>query len=68
MGIEKDVRGAQASPRRGVGLCAGCRFASVKESARGSAFWRCERADADPAFPRYPSLPVTHCAGFASKD
>jgi hypothetical protein len=68
MGIEKDGRGVQTSPQKGVGLCAACRFASVKQGAHGSAFWRCERADVEPAFPRYPSLPVTRCAGFASRD
>ena len=47
-----------------VGLCARCAFASPQAGARGSRFWRCRRADADPAFPRYPALPVLRCPGF----
>jgi hypothetical protein len=30
-----------------------------------STFVRCGKADVDPAFPRYPRLPVVACAGFA---
>jgi hypothetical protein len=29
-----------------------------------SLFWRCERADTEPEFPRYPTLPVLRCHGF----
>jgi hypothetical protein len=29
-----------------------------------SLFWRCARADTEPEFPRYPSLPVLACRGF----
>ena len=46
-----------------VGLCAHCRLAVVQRSARGSRFWRCGRADADPSFRRYPPLPVDRCSG-----
>ncbi len=48
----------------GVGLCARCAHSSRQESARGSAFWRCLRADQDPAYRRYPPLPVQSCAGY----
>jgi hypothetical protein len=47
-----------------VGLCATCRHARVQESARGARFWRCARADAEPAYRRYPPLPVRDCPGF----
>jgi hypothetical protein len=47
-----------------AGLCARCAQARVQRSARGSAFWRCLRADRDPAFQRYPPLPVLRCPGF----
>jgi hypothetical protein len=50
--------------RRRVGLCAGCGFAAVQRGASGR-FWRCRRADSDPAYRRYPPLPVLRCAGFA---
>jgi hypothetical protein len=47
-----------------VGLCARCASASLQRSARGSEFWRCGRAEADPAYLRYPPLPVLRCPGF----
>jgi hypothetical protein len=47
-----------------VGLCARCAHAAVQRSSRGSTFWRCRRADSDPAFRRYPPLPVLRCPGF----
>lgn len=56
------------TPRRwlgGVGLCSICRFAAQQESARGSRFWRCLRAEHEPArYLRYPPLPVNDCRGF----
>jgi len=47
------------------GLCASCRHARVQESARGSRFWRCGLAETDPAFRRYPPLPVRACPGYS---
>ena len=44
------------------GLCASCRHAELVKGAR-SAFWMCGRARTDPAYPRYPRLPVLACAG-----
>ena len=49
------------------GLCGGCRWARAVVSARGSRFLRCGRADDDPAFARYPALPVRACAGFEAE-
>ena len=46
------------------GLCASCRWAAAIESARGSVFLRCGRSDHDPAYRKYPPLPVRACAGF----
>jgi len=46
-----------------VGLCAHCRHASAQENTRRRVFWRCLRADHDPAYRRYPPLPVVACAG-----
>ncbi len=48
---------------RRVGLCASCSHARVVTSSRGSEFWLCERALADPRFRKYPQLPVVACAG-----
>ena len=35
-------------------------------SDRGSTFYLCERSATDPQFPKYPRLPVLHCAGYES--
>jgi len=47
-----------------AGLCATCRHARVQETARGSRFWRCLRAETDERFDRYPRLPVRECPGY----
>jgi hypothetical protein len=46
-----------------AGLCADCLYARRIESARGSMFYLCERSASDPAFPKYPQLPVIECSG-----
>jgi hypothetical protein len=56
------VRGTD--DERLVGLCARCHHARVQTTARGSTFWRCGRAESDPRFVRYPTLPVRVCPGF----
>jgi hypothetical protein len=48
-----------------VGLCARCTHVHIVENRRGSRFYRCRLADVDPAFPRYPPLPVLLCPGYA---
>jgi hypothetical protein len=53
-----------APPLGRVGLCAACRFAEVIDSSRGSTFYRCTLSDTDPAFLRYPILPVRRCVGY----
>jgi hypothetical protein len=50
-----------------AGLCRGCAHARLQRTARGSAFWRCLRADTDARFPRYPRLPVLACPGYAPR-
>ena len=47
-----------------VGLCLSCRDATVVESDRGARFWRCERSRVDPAFAKFPTLPVRACSGY----
>ena len=47
-----------------AGLCASCRHLVVLSSQR-SVFVRCGLAESDPRFPRYPTLPVVACAGWA---
>ena len=50
--------------RDAIGLCGRCVHRREQASRRGSVFYRCARADDDPAFPRYPPLPVRRCAGY----
>ncbi len=47
-----------------AGLCAACRHSRPIKTARGSVFRLCERSATDPAYPRYPALPVLDCPGF----
>jgi putative MATE family efflux protein len=51
-------------PATSVGLCAQCRAVRVQRTRRGSAYYRCARAEEDPQYPRYPRLPVLECRGF----
>lgn len=53
---------ARPGPR--VGLCSVCTHARQVISTRGSTFWLCSRAQADPRFRKYPPLPVLTCPGF----
>lgn len=52
-----------SSPHQ-VGLCASCQHVQVIESPRGSTFYLCRLSTVDPAFPKYPRLPVLRCAGY----
>jgi hypothetical protein len=45
------------------GLCASCKNAR-RVGGRRSDFWLCELSQRDPAYPRYPRLPVMRCAGY----
>jgi hypothetical protein len=47
-----------------AGLCFSCRFVRKVESSRGSIFYLCRRSEEDPAYERYPRLPVIQCSGF----
>lgn len=48
------------------GLCASCEHLRLVASSR-SVFVRCGLADVDPAFLRYPPLPVIACRGYLRK-
>jgi hypothetical protein len=50
-----------------IGLCADCVNARRIESDRGATFLLCELSATDPAFPKYPALPVLRCSGFTPK-
>ncbi|MEK7824169.1 MAG: CoA-binding protein [Candidatus Eisenbacteria bacterium] len=51
------------APPDAVGLCRDCRHAREVPAARAT-YWLCRRSAGDPAFPRYPALPVRGCRGF----
>ena len=50
-----------------VGLCSDCVHCRVI-TARRSRFYFCERSTSDPAFPRYPRLPVRVCVGYEPRE
>jgi hypothetical protein len=50
-----------------AGLCESCRHQQLIRNTRGSEFSRCERAKTDPAYPKYPRLPVMKCAGWEER-
>jgi hypothetical protein len=47
-----------------AGLCASCRHQKVIRNTRGSVFSMCLRSRTDPAYPKYPRLPVLECRGY----
>jgi hypothetical protein len=51
-------------PKPDAGLCDSCRHQRLVPNTRGSMFSLCERSKADPAYPRYPRLPVSACPGY----
>jgi hypothetical protein len=46
-----------------AGLCDTCAHQQLVRNSRGSAFSLCLRSRTDPAFPKYPRLPVRACPG-----
>jgi hypothetical protein len=58
---------ALSSARRGgppAGLCDSCAHQQLVHNTRGSTFSLCSRSREDPAYPRYPRLPVLACPGY----
>lgn len=47
-----------------VGLCKTCRHCKPITNARGSVFYWCRLSETDPAYPKYPRLPVLKCGGY----
>ncbi len=67
--IPANAHADQSRPENSrIGLCLDCRHARKVDSSRGSSFYLCALSDSDPAFPKYPRLPVLHCAGYISKN
>ncbi len=48
----------------GAGLCDRCAHQKLIHNTRGSTFSMCLRSREDPAYPKYPRVPVASCAGF----
>jgi hypothetical protein len=51
-----------------AGLCDSCVHQQLVRNTRGSTFSLCRRSREDPAFPRYPRLPVLGCPGFERRE
>jgi hypothetical protein len=51
-----------------IGLCATCSFGRLFRSGRGITYVSCERSRTDPAYPRFPSIPMLRCKGFEPRD
>ena len=68
-GVEAEASGGvEAEASRGdeaSGLCQRCKWSRRVETRRGSVFRLCLRHQEDPSFPKYPTLPVRRCRGFA---
>jgi len=54
--------------RARAGLCAVCVHARRIASDRGARFYLCELSAVDPAYRKYPALPVMRCAGYQPQD
>lgn len=51
----------------GAGLCDTCVHQQVVRNTRGSAFSLCRRSRTDPAYPKYPRVPVRACPGYVPR-
>jgi hypothetical protein len=60
------MSGPRPGPGPSTGLCDRCRHQRLVPTRR-SVFSMCLRSREDPAYPRYPVLPVRECAGFAAR-
>jgi hypothetical protein len=68
VGTPDDAKKDEANWERArAGLCADCVHARRIESDRGAEFYLCELSAVDPAYRKYPALPVIRCAGYQAK-
>jgi hypothetical protein len=51
-----------------AGLCDSCVHQQLVRNTRGSSFSLCRRSRVDPAYPRYPRLPVVSCPGHEPRE
>jgi hypothetical protein len=52
----------------GAGLCDTCSYQQEVRNTRGSVFSLCTRSRVDPAYPRYPRVPVLSCRGYERRE
>ncbi|MDP9384359.1 MAG: hypothetical protein M3P50_03830 [Actinomycetota bacterium] len=50
--------------RPAAGLCDRCVHQRLIRTGRGSEFSLCARSKVEPAYPKYPPVPVVRCPGF----
>lgn len=65
-GMSTKVDPRKEAPR--LGLCASCVHRQEVRNTRGSVFSLCLRSREDPAYPRYPRLPVLKCEGYERRE
>lgn len=51
-----------------AGLCESCAHVRVVVSGKGSRFYLCTLSAVNPAFPKYPRLPVLRCRGYVERE
>jgi len=51
----------------GRGLCDTCVHQQLVPNTRGSVFSLCLRSRTEPAYPRYPRIPVLECSGYEAR-
>jgi hypothetical protein len=50
-----------------AGLCDSCRHQKLIRTGRGSEFSMCERSKTEPAYDKYPRVPVRACPGYEER-
>ena len=55
-------------PGSSRGLCDTCLHQKLVPNTRGSVFSLCLRSRTEPAYPRYPPIPVAACPGHEPRD
>jgi predicted CoA-binding protein len=63
VGLPFPARGPVPAPPEAVGLCRDCRHGREVPAARAT-YWLCRLSVSDPAFAKYPALPMRSCLGF----
>lgn len=53
--------------RQRAGLCDSCVHQQLVHNTRGSTFSLCLRSKVDPAYRKYPPIPVLRCPGHESR-